>query len=143
MIMMPADIKKMIKRHEGYRDFVYIDSVGVLTGGWGHAFHKGSHISKEVAEIFFNDDYESVIQDYNRFCNVYALELDSIRRAVIIDMIFNLGLAGLMKFKKMIAALCIDDYEEAAKQGLDSKWAGQVGDRADELMGMMYTGEVS
>ena len=43
--------KNMIKKHEGFRDYVYKDSVGVLTGGWGHAFHEGSRLSKKIAEI--------------------------------------------------------------------------------------------
>jgi lysozyme len=40
----------------------------------------------------------------------------------------------------MLAALEQGDYETAAKEMLDSKWARQVGDRANRLAKMMEDG---
>jgi lysozyme len=52
-------------------------------------------------------------------------------------MIFNLGLPRFLGFKKMIQALCEDDYAEAAEQMLDSLWSKQVGKRAKVLAEIM------
>jgi len=55
-------------------------------------------------------------------------------------MVFNMGMHTFLGFEKMIAALKRGDYEEARKQMLDSKWARQVGDRANRLAKMMEEG---
>ena len=49
-------------------------------------------------------------------------------------MAFNLGLTRLVKFKKMFAALNKGDYKLASEEGLDSRWAKQVYNRAKRLM---------
>jgi lysozyme len=59
----------------------------------------------------------------------------------MINMAFNLGFAGMMKFKKMIAAIEKKDFEQAATEMLNSRWADQVGERADRLAKMMFTGD--
>ena len=56
-------------------------------------------------------------------------------------MAFNLGLSGLMSFKKMIAAIEVGDFETASYEMLNSKWANQVTNRAHELAEQMLTGE--
>ena len=58
-------------------------------------------------------------------------------------MAFNLGLHRLKKFKRMFAALNKKDYEGAAKEGLDSKWAKQVYNRARRLMDRMHAIDVT
>ena len=74
-------------------------------------------------------------------------QLDETRRAVVLNMAFNLGKPTLLKFKKFIGALSDDDYETASKEmvtgsnGGESKWASQVGKRAYELADQMRTGE--
>ena len=54
---------------------------------------------------------------------------------------FNLGPAGLLKFGRTLSAVEQGDYETAAVEMLDSRWAGQVGQRATRLSEMMLTGE--
>ena len=69
-------------------------------------------------------------------------DLDAVRQAVIANMAFNLGFAGLMGFKNMWAAIGRRDWESASEEMLNSKWARQVGVRAVELSEIMQTGEV-
>ena len=64
-------------------------------------------------------------------------DLSDNRQAAITDMAFNLGSAGLGKFENMIDAVESGDFEKAADEMSDSKWAGQVGDRADQDMALM------
>jgi len=56
-------------------------------------------------------------------------------------MAYNLGVLGVMGFQRMWAAIYAKDYEEAARQMLNSKWSKQVGRRAVELAKIMRTGE--
>ena len=62
------------------------------------------------------------------------------RQRAIINMVFNLGLTKLLHFKKFLAAMEAEDWEEAGKQMLDSKWARQVGNRSDRLEQMIVNG---
>lgn len=67
--------------------------------------------------------------------------LDSVRQRVLVDMGFNLGLPILMKFQNMWAAIEAEEWDEAADQMMDSRWAKQVGRRAERLSQAMRTGE--
>jgi lysozyme len=69
--------------------------------------------------------------------------IDSVRADVLVNMAFNMGVNGLLKFKKMIAAIDDRNYDEAAIEMLNSRWAVQVGKRANELSKQMRTGEYS
>jgi lysozyme len=68
-------------------------------------------------------------------------ELNDVRKDVIVDMVFNLGMTRFMAFKATIKLLEKKDYEGAAAEMVNSKWADQVGDRAMELASMMVTGK--
>lgn len=135
--MNSDEIFDMIRRHEGYSDTVYLDTEGVPTGGYGHAFLVGSKISSYIANALLWLDAKTAFDDYDSL----NLELDLVRRAVLIDMLFNLGRTKLLKFRKFLAALRAGDYELASVEMLDSKWAGQVKGRAIELAEMMKKGE--
>lgn len=67
--------------------------------------------------------------------------LDPVRRAVLVNMGFNLGVGGLLKFTRTLAALEEGDYAKAARLMLDSKWATQVGARARRLAAQMEYGQ--
>lgn len=138
--MNEKEIMDMIKRHEGYRDRVYIDSVGVPTAGYGHAFLQGSPVPAVVCDILFEEDFKAAKIDYEMLANRNDLELSPVRRAVILNMLFNMGLAKVMKFKKMLTALQNHAWGLAADEMLDSKWAKQVGHRSEELAEMMRNG---
>ena len=133
--------KDMIKRHEGFRPHVYLDTVGIPTGGYGHAFQKGSHLSQEVCNLLFEDDYQQARADMERLINQYAFELNLVREAVLVDMLFNLGLTRLKGFKKMLTALQKGDWEAAANEMVNSTWYTQTKTRAVELVEMMRTGK--
>lgn len=132
-----TQIMEMIKQHEGYRNTVYLDTEGIPTVGYGHALHVGSPFPPHASQELFRMDYNFACQDYVKL----DLELDNVRRAVIIDMLFNLGLSKLKGFRKMLAALRVGDYEKAADEMLDSKWSRQVKNRVVRLSKMMRTGE--
>ena len=69
--------------------------------------------------------------------------LDAVRQLILVDMAFNMGVPRLGKFKKMWAAIHENNFEEAAKEMLDSRWANQVKSRATRLAHAMHTGEMA
>ena len=67
--------------------------------------------------------------------------LDAVRQRVLVDMGFNLGIPTLLKFQNMWAAIEEEDFQTAADEARDSRWAKQVGRRAERLCQAMATGE--
>ena len=67
-------------------------------------------------------------------------ELDAARQRALISMGFNLGIYGLLKFEKTLNALKNKRWVEASDEMMDSKWASQVGRRAEMLSQIMLTG---
>lgn len=130
-----------IKEHEGYREEVYIDSLGRPTCGWGHNLFEGSSVPKEICEAFFRRDIAYTINAFYRIDKKLRNKLNSVRRRVICNMIFNLGLKGCLNFKKMWRAISKEDWEEAGTQLLDSRYAQQVGHRAFYLRNLLVKGE--
>jgi lysozyme len=137
------NLMNQLRRHEGLRLEPYKCSEGYLTIGFGRNLETNG-ISEAEAEFMLLNDLlmvEGELKDegwYN--------QLDETRRAVVLNMAFNLGKPTLLKFKKFIGALSDDDYETASKEmvtgsnGGESKWASQVGKRAYELADQMRTG---
>jgi len=139
--MTLEDAAEMIKRHEGLRHKIYIDTEGVPTGGWGHAFHVGSELPFDVCLRLFNHDFGNAIADVEFIQKKFGLDINGAREGVLINMAFQLGRARLLEFKKMLAALIIEDYDEAAAQILDSKAGKQCPSRYKELSKLMKKGD--
>ena len=128
----------LIKKHEGYRRFVYNDTVGVPTVGFGRNL-KSVGISEIEAGWLLTGDIEQAYGDVSENLD-YFRKLDPVRSDVIINMAFNLGISRFLKFQRMHAAMRTKDYTRAAHEMLDSTWATQVGRRATELSWMMLYG---
>lgn len=96
-------------------------------------------ISKEEALFLLAGDIADCKRDLERYD--WYTKLDPVRQKVLIDMRLNLGMAGLLDFKRMIVALAAGDYKVASWEMTDSAWYGQVGNRSKRLVRMMATGE--
>jgi lysozyme len=130
-----------IKRHEGFRDRVYLDSEGKPTCGWGHYLYVGSKVPLVACEEFFKQDVANAISAYQAIPPAWRKKLNISRARVITEMLFNMNSQKLLQFRKMWTAIEAADYEQAASEMLDSRWAEQVGERAIELAKIMRQGE--
>lgn len=139
MVLTP--LKEQLIRHEGVRLKPYRDSVGILTVGCGRNLDAVG-LTYDEAMFLLDNDIQRVMRAL-RETLPYWLGLDEGRRQVLINMAFNLGVAGLLKFKKMLAHVEAGQYDAAADEMLNSAWAVQVGQRAQELSAQMRTGEMS
>ena len=131
-------VKERIKEHEGFRDTVYLDTLGKRTVGYGHLcvedhWEDGKKYDKEYLDEIFDKDFQNAADQCEDLCNDYELELPETITDVLIEMIFQLGIGNVMKFKKMIAALQEQDFETASLEMLDSRWATQTPSRAEKL----------
>ena len=131
-------IEEQLILHEGLRKKPYRCTAGKLTIGVGRNLDDKGISELEALYLLWND-MKDVMDALDRYA--WYRQLDPVRQKVMIDMAYNLGMAGLLKFRKMIAALELGDYQAAADQMLDSRWARQVKTRADRLAEMMRTGE--
>lgn len=114
------------KENEDYRHKIYHGSSGELILGWGHTLRPDEDVPKEVSQIFFKLDYKHAEEDYETL----KLALDPVRRIVLIDLIFNMGLPKVLGFRKMLTALRKRDFGTAAAELEDSLYFKQAGHRA-------------
>ena len=135
---MSETLEEQLLRHEGYRQFPYKCSANKMTVAIGRNLDDRG-ISKDEAMYLLHNDIVICNQELNLVYPIIKV-LSQERHNVLVNMCFNMGIKRLGQFKKMWAALHVGDYEEASKQMLDSKWAGQVGKRADELAEIMKEG---
>ncbi len=136
------DVDRLIsqlKVHEGVRDKVYLDTEGIETIGVGRNLKDKGLSEDEIDYLLQNDisEFSSGVQNTWSWWD----NLDDVRQRVVVDMAFNMGLAGLSKFKKTLGHIEDGEYEKAASEMLNSRWAKQVGRRANTLSEMMRTGE--
>jgi len=133
---------EQIKRHEGYRRRVYLDPLGNPTCGWGHHLYVGGKINELIAEEFLRMDIVDAVRDFREHIKPeHRKRLNEARARVITNMIFNMGIEAVLGFKKMWAAIYERNFDKAADEMLDSRWAAQVGARAEELAGIMRRGQ--
>jgi lysozyme len=110
-----------------------------LTIGVGRNL-EATGISREEAIYLLQNDIARVYGELFQALHPWFNHLAPIRQDVLINMAFNMGTEGLLKFTKTLALLEEDKYDEAADEMLHSTWATQVGDRATELSQIMRTG---
>lgn len=129
----------MLKEHEGLRLEPYLCTAGKLTIGYGRNLQDRG-ISKQEAIYLLENDVAMVLADCEREFEFWD-KLDPVRKAVLADMVFNMGIAGVKRFKKMLAAIQEKDWLEAGEQMKDSRWYLQVGRRSKTLKSMMVSGQ--
>jgi|TARA_R100001163_G_scaffold63366_1_gene55175 lysozyme len=145
------DMEKLlasVKKHEGYRNKVYLDTLGKRTVGVGHLCVEDFwEDDKEYEEKFLmtilEHDLKSAIKSADDLINNCPsggkANISSDAEIIIIEMVFQLGKSGVSKFRNMWKALQQDppNYEEAAIQMLDSRWAKQTPNRAQDMADQM------
>lgn len=135
-------LKKRIALHEGRRNKLYKCTAGKWTIGVGHNVEdKG--LPDEVIDLLFEIDLKEVRKEAAILFSNFE-EIDKVRQGVLVEMIFQMGrptLAGFLNFRRAISQ---ENYQEASRHMLDSKWAKQdTPARAERLAKIMQTGKDS
>ncbi|WP_425273781.1 glycoside hydrolase family protein [Paraburkholderia unamae] len=126
-----------LSRDEGRKLKPYVDTVGKTSIGVGRNLSDVG-ISDAECDAMLENDVTRTVAWLDRNLSWWR-NLDAVRQRVIINMAFNMG-GGLLTFVNTLAAMQRGDYAAAASGMLASKWATQVGARAQRLAQMMRTG---
>lgn len=132
-------LREQLMRDEGCRLKPYRDSVNKLTIGFGRNLDDVGVSLGEAIAMLDTDISRSSAAVLAHL--PWAMSLDEARRGVLVNMAFNMGIGGLLGFKKMLAACEKGEWTTAAAEMLDSEWAAQVGVRAERLVRQMESGE--
>ena len=138
---MYEELKDRIKEHEGFRNTIYKDSLGFATIGYGHLvkeddpFVEGHTYSQKLLNDYFEIDFTNAVMGAERLLGNQAMNYKA--KCVIIEMVFQLGMTGVSKFKNTLKAVKEEDWDTAADEMLDSVWAEQTPERANELSSTM------
>lgn len=137
-------LQEDLKSDEGVVYHIYLDHLGFKTFGIGHLVSRvsdpeweydvGQEVSYERVHSCFVEDIAIATRNCRRLYGEGFEAFPDEVQEILVNMIFNLGYSGLKKFKKMNKALDTGDWAEAAIEGRDSRWYGQVTNRAERLM---------
>ena len=131
-------LRQQIRMHEGVEHKVYEDTEGIKTVGVGRNLEDRG-LSDDEIDYLLSNDIDICVKELEQTFDWYD-DLDDIRKRVLIDMMFNLGMPRLKGFVNMLKAIEAGAWKNAAVEMLDSKWAEQVGNRASRLSEMMESG---
>ena len=135
-------LREQLTIDEGKVNEIYKDHLGYPTFGIGHLVLEtdpeygqpvGTPVSEERTIECFDKDVQSVLSDCKKLHEGWDDYPEEVRQ-VVANMMFNMGLTRLSKFRKHNAALQCGDWKEAAVEGRDSRWHKQVTNRAERLM---------
>lgn len=153
MIRLNEAIERLVF-HEGLLLKPYICPAGYLTIGVGRNLITNPLTAKEIEVVGKNykdgisesaafyllkNDIKRSKEDLSKNIS-WFYQLDDERQYALLDMCFNLGIKRLLGFKKMLGAMFIGDYRGAAKECLNSKYAKDVGKRAQRIARLIETG---
>jgi lysozyme len=142
--MTPQQKKRLatrLKQDEGVIPYAYMDHLGYWTIGVGRLIdkRKGGGLNQEEIDMLLANDISAAHDDLlDAF--PWVIRLDEARFAVLVMMVFQLGIGSLAKFKMTMQSVEQGKYAEAARHMLSSKWAKQTPKRAKALADMMKTG---
>lgn len=135
-----------LRRDEGVKNMPYKCTAGFNTVGVGHNLDANPlqydwtyPLTNMQIDQLLAEDVQGFFEELDKRLDWWR-GLSYARQRVIVNMAFNLGVDGLLGFKNTLAFIRGGDYQAAAKGMLSSKWAKQVGQRANRLAAMMVTG---
>ena len=141
--MTPEDQTRLVaqlKTDEGCKLYVYQDSLGYATLGFGRLVDrkKGGGISMDEALYLLQNDVAKVTKQLTQY--TWYSGQDSVRQAALANFCFNVGLEGLLHFPKFLMHMTANEYPQAVAELRDTPWHSQVGARADRIMNLITTG---
>ena len=141
--MTEEQIKNMIIAHEGVRNRPYKDSLGLWTVGVGHLIGDGKTLPPEMNREFSNEEVMAMFEkDYahhrSAAMNIPGFDkLDGKGQGALTDLTFNMGPSWISKWPKLKKQLEEGDTKSAAQNLEQSKWYGQVGNRAPTIVSLL------
>lgn len=155
------ELNAMLRYDEGEKLTMYKDTEGYFTIGVGHLITKNpsrdyalkeldkavghpcyGYITAKESDQLLNTDVNSTLRQLSKteLHQVY-IRIDTVRRSALINMCFQLGVSGVCQFKKFLGYMAVGDYQNAADEALDSRWARQTPNRAKRVTDVIRYGD--
>jgi lysozyme len=136
------NIIDQLRRDEGEVLHAYQDSRGFWTIGVGVCIDARVNcgITKAESDILTQNRVDRITAQLEQQIPWFA-GLDAVRQGALLNMSYNMGVEGFLKFRQTLEYIQQGNYEAAAAEMLHSVWAQQVGDRAQRLSEQIRTGE--
>lgn len=145
---------ELVKEAEGFYPNTYHCPAGKLTQGYGRNLEVHPLTEEEKLELNQDGTVSEFIAskwalkelqecEEKLMSNIIYQKQTEVRKAVLLDMCFNIGYSGLMKFKKMWFALGDRDYTTASREMKDSSWYVQVGTRGKRNVTIMASNMIA
>ena len=131
------NLKKRIKKNEGFSQKPYKDQLGFLTIGYGHLILSGekkliNNITKLKLERIFLEDFNKAIHSFNIFFRPFVgNKKDS---ELLIEMIFQMGVNKVLKFKRLLAYVVKRNKYMVCFEMMNSLWYKQTPNRVKKLI---------
>jgi len=128
-----------LRHDEGWSELPYRDSRGFMTIGYGFLVdeRRNSALPPEAGEIWLQDIARKRVRDLAKAWPPFSDQEEEVQRALA-NMAYQLGIRGLLGFKKMLLALERNDRLAAAQEALDSRWAKrQTPERAARMAALI------
>lgn len=135
--VLDSPLAKRLVLDESREKFPYIDTAGKVSIGVGRNLTDRG-LSDDEIDYLFRNDLRQTLRECQTFEWFSALSEN--RQVVVASMVFNLGLPKVNAFVNFLAAVRRRDFLAASAEMLKSRWARQVGARADRLAAMMRDG---
>ncbi len=132
----------LIVDSEGFSPSIYTDKMGHPTIGYGYNLSVYSYESKRITKPQAYGLLTDILKENHKALLSYGWykNLDAMRRMVILDLSYNLGLNGLLKFKQFIKAIEDKNYALAVERLQKSPYFNQVKKRASRNMEILKLG---
>lgn len=137
---MTETLEQRLVRHEGEKLKLYIDSRGFRSIGIGRNLD-GRGITHDEAVYMLRNDIKSCQAELLEHLP-WVTKLDDLRREILVEMVFQMGINGLLAFKNTLKHVQAGEWDAAADGMLASTWHSQTSSRAEEMAGIMRTGAV-
>ena len=134
-----TSLSQQLQRDEGVRLRAYTDTTGNITIGVGRNLST-TGISLAEAETLLSNDIQRTTIGLEKSLSWFS-SLDNVRRGVLLNMAFNIGVEGLLEFKQFLGYIEAGNWQAAANDMLSTAWAREVGDRAMRLATQLTSGE--
>jgi len=131
-----VSLKKRVKSSEGFRAVPYQDTLGIWT--FGHGF---TRIEEDESDAVLQIKLRKIIENDLPVFTQEIAYLNKKRLLIFIEMIYQLGVAGVKRFKNFRAACVKQDWVRASDEMLDSRWHTQTTSRCERLAKQFKEGE--
>ena len=120
------DLIRTLKLHEGTNPFVYIDTNGFSTIATGRCVDKRCEhgLSQDEIDYLLANDIKNFTAQLSG--KPYYIGHDKVRQEVLVELVFNMGIEGVEKFKNFLNAFAFKHYSVAVGELKNSLWAEQV-----------------